>query len=193
MTGFSDRFPALARPGRWGNVTLAPFVLDDAVPPLSRVQSVNVVPFVGGGGLCVVIGFGDGSATLPGGTIERSESLLGAARREVREEAGAVIHALSPIGHWPCHSGDPGPWRSHLPHPDFLRVVFRGEVSIVGPPGNPAGAEQITRVEVLPLAEATSWLRSAGRADLADLYRLAGETPAAGIDLSLVDQVSAAG
>lgn len=168
---------------------MAPFMPSAALPPISRVQSVNVVPFMESS--CVVIGLEDGSMTLPGGTIESGESFLQAARRELLEEAGAEIHTLSPIGSWASHSGDPTPWRSHLPHPDFLRLVFWGDVSIVGAPANPADAERIASVELLAIEEATRRLRASGRDDLADLYQLAWDLRCGGagpIDLELIDQ-----
>lgn len=170
---------------------MMPFLPETTLPPISCVQSVNVVPFVGES--CVVIGPKDGSMTLPGGTIEPGESFLAAARREVLEEAGAAIRSLSLIGTWACHSEDVMPWREHLPHPDFLRLVFWGEVTIVSAPLNPADAEQISRVELLGVDAAQRRLRAAGRDDLADLYALAGNLRCRGareIDLATIDQIS---
>lgn len=192
--GFELRYPAFAVSQRWGNVTTGPFSLAATLPPVSRVQSVNVVPFVGDS--CVVIGLEDGSMTLPGGTIEMGESFLQAAGREVLEEVGAEIQLLSLIGSWACHSEDMTPWRAHLPHPDFLRLVFMGDVTIVGSPENPAAAEQITSVELLSIEKATWRLRAAGRDDLAELYRLTSELRSGGaemIELKLIDQYPVTG
>ncbi len=164
-------FPALASPARWGNITLTGFRLRDELPPINEVQSVNVVPFVGND--CVVIGLEDGGVNLPGGTMEIGESFLETARRELREEVGAEIISLALIGQWSCHSDDPRPWRQHLPHPQFIRLVLCGEVEIVGLPENPVDGEQVTRVDVLPLDDAVARLRSAARPELAELYDLA--------------------
>jgi len=166
-----DEFPTLSAPLRWGNISLTGFQLLNDLPPIEEVQSVNVVPFIGND--CVVISLAGGSVNLPGGTMERGESFLETARREIREEVGAEIRSLALIGQWACHSDDPKPWRSHLPHPDFIRVVLCGEIEIVRPPENPEDGEQIARVEVLPLEEAISRLDAAQRHELAALYRVA--------------------
>ena len=176
MTG-NDRslveFPALSAPLRWRNISLTGFQVLDDLPPIEEVQSVNVVPFVGNA--CIVIGLADGSVSLPGGTMERGESFLETARRELREEVGAEIRSLALVGQWACHSHDPRPWRSHLPHPDFIRLVLCGEVEIVGPPENPTDGEQVARVEVLSLNAAVACLAAAQRHELAALYQVAHE------------------
>lgn len=164
-------YPALTTPLRWGNVHLTGFRRLHELPDVDAVQSVNVVPFVGND--CVVITVANDDVSLPGGTMERGETFLETARREIREEVGAEILSLTLVGQWDCHSDDPEPWRAHLPHPDFIRLVLCGEIAIVGPAENPEDAEQISRVDVVPLDVAVSFLASSGRRELAELYRLA--------------------
>ncbi len=141
------------------------------LPPAAPVAHVNIVPRMGDQWVMMST---DGEAwDLPGGTLEPGESVLTAARRELIEELGAELLEHRVLGAWRCHSLAAKPYRPHLPHPDFLRVVLVGQVQLAGPPTNPEGGEDVVAVEAVLLAEAVRRFEACGRRELADLYRLA--------------------
>ena len=154
----------------WGP-TRALFELLEALPAEALISNINITPHTPGG--WVMLGLADGSWEIPGGTREPGEAILETARRELLEEAGARLLSLRIFGGWRCHSLAEKPYRPHLPHPEYYRLVGIGEVEITGPPGNPAGAEQVAKVEVAPLELVTARFAAAGRDDLAEVYRLA--------------------
>jgi 8-oxo-dGTP diphosphatase len=147
------------------------------MPPPHLISNVNVVPYVGDQWL--VIRLENGNWEIPGGTLEPDESYLDAVRRELLEEAGAQLLTFQIFGAWKCISEAPKPYRSHLPHPEFYRLVGYGEVELVGLPLNPSDAEQVASVELVAIDEAARRYRSVGRDDLAELYLLAAAMRAA--------------
>lgn len=180
------RFPALTGGVRWGNTAVTGCRRITGRPDLTRLQSVNMVPFIGD--RMIVIALADGRIMLPGGTRERDETLLETISREMREETGYALDSCFPFAVLECISYDEKPWRDYLVHPEFERLVCFGQVHRIGLPENPAGAEQIARIEVLPVAEAVAFLRNADRPELADIYALAAEirlTPDDLIDLTI--------
>ena len=77
------------------------------------------------------------------------------------------------LGAWVCRSAAPAPYRPHLPHPEFFRLVGYGDVALVGQPTNPQHGEQVAAVEVVPALAAAALFRHWQRPDLAALYLLA--------------------
>ncbi|HEV2107242.1 MAG TPA: NUDIX domain-containing protein [Thermomicrobiales bacterium] len=132
---------------------------------------MNTVPFVGD--QVLVVQLDNGQVEMPGGTLEPGEHYEEAIARELVEEAGAEPRSFSPIGYWRCFSTAPSPYRPHVPHPTFARLVGISDVLIVGPPSNPEGGERVVSVDALSVPEAAERFIAGGRPDIAELYRLA--------------------
>ncbi len=161
-------YPNLFSPAEWDYVQCR-FMLVDKLLSSDPVSNVNIVPFVGD--RVVMVRLEDGSWEIPGGTLEPEESYREAICRELLEEAGARMLEFELFGAWICHSSAPGPFRPHIPHPDFWRLVGYGDVEISGAPQE--GGEHVVSVDVLPLAEAVRRFTLDSRPELAELYLLA--------------------
>lgn len=151
------RFPELFAPADWGFAS-AKFRRIDKAPSDELVANVNLVPYTSAG--WVVLAIGDGRLEIPGGT------------RELMEEAGARLESFKPFGVWDCFSTAEAPYRPHLPHPRFQRLVGVGQVELVTRPTIGDG-EDVVEVLTVSLEEAQGRFRAIGRGDLADLYGLA--------------------
>lgn len=167
----AGRFPDLFAPeaGKRGS---AEFRRADEVSCEDLVSNVNVVPYTAAGWVVLVLG--DGRPEVPGGTREPGEAIEATLRRELMEEAGARLESFRPFGVWDCVSTAEAPYRPHLPHPRFQRLVGVGQVELVGKPTIGDG-EDVAEVLTVSLEEAQARFRAVGRGDLADLYGLAAE------------------
>lgn len=164
------QYPHLFNRATWGNSHVRFTLLDDA-PADTLIGNVNIVSRSGSN--WVILQLEDGSWEIPGGTLESGEKYLDTARRELMEEAGAELLSASVIGAWDCLSMASKPYRPHLPHPHYYRLVLCGDVRIVGAPLRLPGAEKIAAVDVCSLKIIIERFSSLGREDLAELYELA--------------------
>ncbi|MFC0329667.1 NUDIX hydrolase [Paenibacillus sepulcri] len=137
----------------------------------SLISNISIIPTVGN--RYVMIQSDNGRWELPGGTLEPNEHYREALRREVQEELGANLLDYEIFGHFKCRSFAENPFRAHIPHPHFIRLVGYGEVELVGKPLNPPDAEQIAVVDVVEIEEAVRRLEASDRHDIAELYKLA--------------------
>ncbi|MFK7693533.1 NUDIX domain-containing protein [Paenibacillus sp. HJGM_3] len=112
---------------------------------------------------------------IPGGTLEKDENFRDTLRRELMEEAGAILHTFEPFGAWKCFSKHNQAYKPHLPHPQFFRLVGYGNVELFSSPQIPNDGERVIAVEKISVEEASEKFKQKGRHDLAELYRLAEE------------------
>ncbi|MDQ0059572.1 NUDIX domain-containing protein [Paenibacillus harenae] len=164
-----EQYKALSQPIVWGAVENC-FTLEAQVDE-SFVSNISIIPTVGD--RYAVIQLEDGRWELAGGTLEPGEHHMDALVREVKEELGAELKSYTRIGCFKCRSSAPEPYRPHIPHPSFIRLVGYGEIEIVGKPLNPPDGEQIAAVDVVDINEAVRRFEAIGRHDIAELYLLA--------------------
>ncbi|MHA6484155.1 NUDIX hydrolase [Paenibacillus sp. strain BS8-2] len=167
MTQLSlNEFPTLSSPIVWGPVH-ATFALTKQTDE-KWVSNVSIVPYTEQG--YVIFQIESGMWELPGGTLEPGEHYLDGLRREVMEELGGQLESYTIFGQFNCKSDAEHPYRAHIPHPNFVRIMGFGQVSLVGEPLNPPDGEQVVAVEVVQIEEAIRRFESVGRSDLAELY-----------------------
>jgi len=154
----------------WGP-TQAQFERFDTPPAPDLISNVNLVPYTGE--KWVIIRLSDQTWGIPGGTLEPGESYPAAIKRELVEEAGAYLHSFQIFGGWRCRSLADKPYRSHIPHPEYYRLVGLGEVELRHAPLNPADGEIVEEVEAVSLETAIDRFESQDRFDLSELYQLA--------------------
>ncbi|OMF37522.1 NUDIX hydrolase [Paenibacillus sp. FSL H8-0548] len=166
-----NQYPALSKGIVWGAVENC-FSLDYEVDEAS-ISNISIIPMVGD--QYVIMKIDNGKWELIGGTLEPDEFYMDALVREVKEEIGAELVNYKPFGCFKCQSSASEPYRPHIPHPHFVRLVGYGEVHIVGAPLNPPDGEQVIAVEVVAIEEAIRRFEEIDRHDIAELYRMAHE------------------
>ena len=171
---FEKKYPNLFNEVTWPwGPTRARFKLIEDHPPSHLIANINIIPKVGKSWL--MLHHQDSSWDIPGGTVEKDEYFMDTSHRELIEEAGASLKSFSLFGAWDCISLASKPYRPHLPHPEFYRIVGIGDVEITQLPTNPANGEKIISVESVSLANATERFNDIGRYDLSELYQLAAD------------------
>ncbi|WP_168118948.1 NUDIX hydrolase [Paenibacillus sp. HB172176] len=162
-------FPALTGQIDWGTVK-SKFRLSTAFDEL-LVSNISIIPCVLD--KYVIFQIEDGRWELPGGTLEPGEPYMDGLKRELMEELGGVLLSYELFGYFACESKLEKPYRPHIPHPSFIRLIGWGEVSLVRPPLNPPDGEQVIAVETVTVDEAVNKFMSQGRSDIAEMYKLA--------------------
>ena len=166
-------YPRLFAPQRWewGGID-AQFTTDE--PPAALVTNVHVVAFSGDDViLCRDI---RDVWFLPGGTREPGESIDVCVRRELLEEAGAVLTGpLTVVGAHNCVSDRALPYRPHQPHPEKAWLWCTADATVVQAPTMPPDAEQIVEVRAVGVSEAAVLLLT-DQPWLPELLALAIET-----------------
>lgn len=149
---FADRYPLLHTPVRWewGGLDVQ---FSTELPPDELVTNIHVICFVGDE--IVLCHDARDFWLVPGGTREEAESVESCVIRELKEEAGAEL--AGPL-HWiGAHHGitdRPEPYRPWQPHPHKAWLWCTADVTLTGPPTNPADGEQILEVRTFPIQEA---------------------------------------
>lgn len=165
----AEQFPALSTSIHWGIIE-AEFRLNDIVDE-KLVSNISIIPFVGD--QCVVFQLDNGDWELPGGTLETGEHYMDGLKRELMEELGAEMRSYQIFGQFHCTSSALEPYRPHIPHPHFVRIIGYGDVELVGDPLNPEDGEQVVAVEVVEINEAIRRFQEQNRHDIAEMYKLA--------------------
>ncbi|WP_054958524.1 NUDIX hydrolase [Paenibacillus dakarensis] len=161
-------FPTLSHSIDWG-IVKADFTFTNTVEE-ALISNVSIIPCVGN--KYVIFQIDNGMWELPGGTLEPGEGYMDALRREVMEELGGELITYEVIGQFDCESSAEKPYKPHIPHPKFVRIVGYGEVNLVGKPLNPVDGEQVISVETVDIEEAINRFEEIDRHDIAELYKL---------------------
>lgn len=164
-----DAYPTLSNPVHWG-VVEANFSFSSSFDE-ALVSNVSIIPYMQD--KYVVFQIAGGMWELPGGTLEPGETYNAALKREVMEELGGELISYEVFGRFDCRSSAAKPYKPHIPHPKFTRIVGCGEINIVGKPLNPDDGEQVIAVEAVDIKEAIRRFEEINRHDIAELYKLA--------------------
>lgn len=126
----SGKIPFFETETRWGDGTLplrVRYYRSDEHPPEQVVTSVRCLVLKGDSVL--VLHNRDGHHILPGGRREAGEGLEQTLRREVAEETGWTIEAISRLGFIHLEHLGPKPTGHRFPHPHFFQIVYTARAS----------------------------------------------------------------
>lgn len=110
---------------RWAEGTLrlrVRYYRSDELPPDKYVTSVRCILVKGDSVL--VLRNREGYHILPGGRREAGESFEQTLHREVAEETGWTIRAVSRLGFIHLEHKEPKPAGYRFPHPHFFQIVY---------------------------------------------------------------------
>ena len=161
-------YPALTgKPMVWG-ASRGVFRISSKLPPAELIGNVLMVPYTASGWAAVMLE--NGEYYPPGGTLEPGENIDNTIRRELMEEAGAVVKSFTVFGAWQMRSSAEKPYRPHSPHPVYTIVAGYGEIAITG---QAREGEPFTGVVIDTLGMLCAQFDRQNRQDISELYQLA--------------------
>jgi 8-oxo-dGTP diphosphatase len=157
---WAERFPTLYA-GEYVSYSNSDTTYTTSPPPDDLISRLHLIA-VTEDGLVVVCRSDRGWRFLPGGTREPGESVSALARRELMEEAGAVLLSEPRyVSAHVSHSRNEAPYRAHQPHPVAYWAYAVALVEVTCAPTMPdEGAEQIVEVLALSPVEAANYIEA---------------------------------
>jgi 8-oxo-dGTP diphosphatase len=102
-------------------------VLSAQLPPQELVSTALVLAFMGDGLLMTELV--QRGWDIPGGHVEAGEQPEETVRREVREETGATLGPLRPLGYHRLHLLGPRPESYRYPYPTCYQAFYQAQVT----------------------------------------------------------------
>lgn len=102
-------------------------ILDDLLPPIAEITSALALAF--DGERILMTNLRQRGWDIPGGHLEAGETPEAAMRREVLEEAGAVLIDVQLLGYQRIRLLGAAPAGYRYPHPDSYQVLYLARVA----------------------------------------------------------------